>query len=162
MESKPENEDVSQADCVHKAETFKCDWDGSVNHQPEALQSSGEGSTGYKSEASLDKLEVEIWELEGEELLQSLGQHITKEQELLTTPTPFERLQNIPASVWTKVEKNQHLGYNGLSKQTRQWQEQRHMKRMSQMLCCTKGEPMKLLLNKLGTKAHIKLVNLLG
>lgn len=44
-DSEPENEDVSQADCVDEVETFECDWDGSVNHQPEDLQFSGEGGT---------------------------------------------------------------------------------------------------------------------
>ena len=39
-DSGPENEDVSQVDCVDKVETFECDWDGSVNHQPEDLQPS--------------------------------------------------------------------------------------------------------------------------
>ena len=34
---------------------------------------SGEGGTGCESEASSDESEVEILELEGEELLQSLG-----------------------------------------------------------------------------------------
>ena len=124
-DSGPENEAVSQVDCVDEAETFECDWDGSVNHQPEDLQPSGEGGTGYESEASSDESEVEILELEGEELLQSLGRRIAKEQELLTTPTPFERLKNIPESVWAKAEKNRHLGYNGLSKRTRQWREQK-------------------------------------
>ena len=102
-DSGPENEDVSKADCVDEAETFECDWDGSVNHQPEALQSSSHEGGGYESETGSDELEVEVWELEGQELLQSLGQWITKEQELLTSPTPFEKLQNIPARVWMNL-----------------------------------------------------------
>ena len=102
-DSGPENEDVSKADCVDEAETFECDWDGSVNHQPEALQSSSHEGGGYESETGSDESEVEVWELEGQELLQSLGQHITKEQELLTAPTPFEKLQNIPARVWMNL-----------------------------------------------------------
>ncbi|KAI6040989.1 hypothetical protein EDC04DRAFT_2602033 [Pisolithus marmoratus] len=115
-DSEPENENVSKTDCVNDAETFECDWDGSVNTQLEALPQSSSEEGRYESEISSDESEVEVWELEGEELLQSLGQCITKEQDLLSTLTPLERLQNIPASVWTKVGMNQHLGYNGLSK----------------------------------------------
>ena len=57
-DSRLENEAVSQVDCVDKAETFECDWDGSVNHQPEDLQPSGEGGTGYESEASSERFSI--------------------------------------------------------------------------------------------------------
>jgi len=124
MDSTSESEGpVSKAGVTDKAETVECGWDGTVNHQPKAFHSSCDGS---EWDPSSDESELEVLELEGEELLQSLGQCITKEQELLTAPMPFKRLRiGISASEWEKAEKNRHLGYNGLSTRTRQRHEHR-------------------------------------
>ena len=115
---------VGGAGVTDKASEAECGWDGTVNYQPEPFHSSNEG--GREAEPSSDESEPEVLELEGKELLQSLGQCITKERELLTAPTPFKRLQiGMSASEWEKAEKNRHLGYNGLSAGTRQRHEQR-------------------------------------
>ena len=69
------------------------------------------------SESSSDS-ELEVVELEGAELIQSLGFRVEKEQEILTgAPSlPYGRLQqSIPLSQWKRAEQNRHLGYNGLS-----------------------------------------------
>ncbi|KAI6125291.1 hypothetical protein EDD17DRAFT_1511696 [Pisolithus thermaeus] len=65
--------------------TSECSWDGSVNHH---------GDVTEYSVAGLDDSELEVWELEGEELLQSLGLQVMNKQELLTTPGLYKRLQD--------------------------------------------------------------------
>ncbi|KIK17978.1 hypothetical protein PISMIDRAFT_14707 [Pisolithus microcarpus 441] len=91
---------------------LECDWDGSINHHGDMMEYSMTGS---------NDLELEVQELEGKELLQSLGLQIMNEQKLLTALTLYKRLwDGITPREWEKAEKNQHLGYNGLSKRTRQ------------------------------------------
>ena len=115
---------VGGAGVTDKASEAECSWDGTVNYQPEPFHSSNEG--GHEAELSSDESELEVLELEGKELLQSLGQCITKERELLTPPTPFKRLRiGMSASECEKAEKNRHLGYNDLSARMRQRHEQR-------------------------------------
>ncbi|KAI6123205.1 hypothetical protein EDD16DRAFT_1691577 [Pisolithus croceorrhizus] len=81
----------------------------------------------------LDDSELEVWELEGEELLQSLGLQVMNKQELLTTPGLYKRLQD---------EKNWHLGYNGLSMRTRQQHGQKACEKEKEdaVLCMPKAK----------------------
>ncbi|KAI6025848.1 hypothetical protein F5J12DRAFT_780632 [Pisolithus orientalis] len=69
----------------------ECNWDGTVNLVPQNKVEAGPEC----SESGSTDSELEVWELEGEELIQNLGHCINKEQELLTTaPWPYyERLQ---------------------------------------------------------------------
>ncbi|KAI6002451.1 hypothetical protein F5J12DRAFT_783914 [Pisolithus orientalis] len=62
----------------------QCSWDGAINCL--ALDSA------TSNDDSQD--EVDVWELEGTELLQSLELCFTKEHKLLTTPTPYQLLQH--------------------------------------------------------------------
>jgi len=77
MDSTSESEGpVSKAGVTDKVETVECGWDGTVNHQPKAFHSSCDGS---EWDLSSDKSELEVLELEGKELLQSLGQASAKQ-----------------------------------------------------------------------------------
>ena len=104
----------------------ECGWDGTVNWVPHSDQGGNELEWQSSKPDSSDS-ELEVMELEGAELIQSLGFHVEKEQETLTSALSlYERLQrNIPPSQWKKAEQNQHLGYNGLSVRTRQWHKQK-------------------------------------
>jgi hypothetical protein len=70
-------------------------------------------------------LDIEVLDLEGEELLKSLGLRLEKELELLTMPTSYEKIQDGTAQRWAKAETNRNLGCNGLSARTRRRQEQK-------------------------------------
>ncbi|KAI6038742.1 hypothetical protein EDC04DRAFT_2603669 [Pisolithus marmoratus] len=94
------------ADTEWDTDTDQCSWDGRVSCLAHDTAASDDDSHS----------EVEVWELEGAELLQSLQLHFKKENELLTTPTPYQLLWNgTSPREWDKAEKNCHLGYNGLS-----------------------------------------------
>jgi hypothetical protein len=105
----------------------ECGWDGTVNHVPTSESDSDSdfepgSSTDTESESDLD---IEVLDLEGEELLKSLGLRLEKELELLTMLTSYEKIQDGAAQRWAKAETNRNLGYNGLSARTRCRQEQK-------------------------------------
>ena len=99
----------------------ECGWDGTVNWVLHSDQGGNELEW-QSSEPDSSDSELEVMELEGAELIRSLGFRVEKEQETLTgAPSLYERLQtrNVPPSQWKKAEQNRHLGYNGLSARTR-------------------------------------------
>lgn len=85
----------------------RCGWDGDVN-----CQASDESADGGYSES--DK--VELQELEGVELLQSLELCLTREHKLL---------RKFSLKEWGQAEKKRGLGYNGLSARTKQRHNQK-------------------------------------
>jgi hypothetical protein len=69
--------------------------------------------------------DFEVSDLEKEELLKSPGLHLEKELQLLTMPTPYEKVRTSTTQQWENAEKTRGLGYNGLSARTRRRQDQK-------------------------------------
>ncbi|KAG1722436.1 uncharacterized protein EDB91DRAFT_1256057 [Suillus paluster] len=118
---------------LDKYDKDKCGWDGTVNH---ILMSNSDSDFKLDSNTDLDT-DFEVLDLKGEELLESLGLCIEKELELLSTPTPYEKIQKNAAHQWDKAKKNCCLSYNGLSAHTQCWQNQKaQAKEQSDTVLC--------------------------
>ena len=101
----------------------ECEYTGGVDVNDTSdgeYEESGDSAEMWGSESDSDDSLVE---LEGEELvknLQALWVEVEAEIAQLV-PTAFECISRpVPVDEWKKVEQNRNLGYNGLSKQTKE------------------------------------------
>lgn len=79
----------------------ECGWDGTVNHVPTSeSDSDSDFEPGSSTDTDSESDTIEVSDLEGEELLKSLGLRLEKELELLTTSTPYEKIQDGTAQRW--------------------------------------------------------------
>ena len=101
-------------DFVSTADSGECQWDGTVNHIP------SDSEDPDWSDMSDSDSEEEFSELEGEELLESLQMRLEKELELLSVPTPYEKIAApVTSKQWAKAESNRCFSYNGQSVRTK-------------------------------------------
>ncbi|KII87813.1 hypothetical protein PLICRDRAFT_176579 [Plicaturopsis crispa FD-325 SS-3] len=137
-------EDQGRFDCNQDDEEDdgECHWTGSVN---DGLPDTGIAGDDFSESDSEMGSEDELEELEGEELLDSLGKSmdtVGPEQAASAVRNAFDRLQtSLTPKEWAKAEANRHLGYNGQSARTqrRKDEQARAKERVDAKMRQTKG-----------------------
>ena len=99
-----------------------CSWDGTVNHNVNNCDSDLEADwCDVDDKGDGSDSDDEVVELEGQELVKSLGEKLNAELDALEKMSLYQQVnRKISAKEWVKAESNRALGYTGHSKKTQQ------------------------------------------